>query len=64
MLEISRVLFSHFEHAKKEHILHAKKEAGSMQVIPRGKDWPILPARVANQNAGLASSCPLALRAM
>ena len=26
----------------------------------RGQDGPILPARVANQNEGFTSSCPLA----
>lgn len=28
--------------------------------IPSGYDWPILPARVANQNKGIVSYCPLA----
>ena len=27
--------------------------------IPSGQDRPILPARIANQNTGFASSCPL-----
>ena len=34
--------------------------AGTKQEIPSGQDRPILPARVANQNTGFASSCPLA----
>ena len=34
--------------------------AGPTRAIPSGKDRPILPARVANQNTGFASSCPLA----
>ena len=29
-----------------------------MPEIPSGQEEPILPARVANQNAGFASSCP------
>ena len=34
--------------------------AGPTRGIPSGQDRPILPARVANQNTGFASSCPLA----
>ena len=34
--------------------------AGPMRAIPSGQDTLILPARVANQNTGFASSCPLA----
>ena len=34
--------------------------AGPTRAIPSGQDRPILPARVANQNTGFASSCPLA----
>ena len=34
--------------------------AGTKQGIASGQDRPILPARVANQNTGFASSCPLA----
>ena len=34
--------------------------AGPKRVIPSGQDRPILPAWVANQNTGFASSCPLA----
>ena len=33
--------------------------AGTKWEIPSGQDRPILPARVANQNTGFASSCPL-----
>ena len=33
--------------------------AGPKRLIPSGQDRPILPARVANQNTGFASSCPL-----
>ena len=34
--------------------------AGLTWEMPSGQDWPIFRARVANQNTGLASSCPLA----
>ena len=34
--------------------------AGPTREIPSGKDGPMLPAWVANQNAGFVSSCPLA----
>ena len=34
--------------------------AGPKLAIPSGQDGPILPARVANQNTGFTSSCPLA----
>ena len=33
---------------------------GPTREIPSGQNGPILPARVANQNTGFASSCPLA----
>ena len=33
---------------------------GTRRVVPRGQDGSILPARVANHNAGFDSSCPLA----
>ena len=33
--------------------------AGTTRAIPSGQDRPILPARVANQNTGFDSSCPL-----
>ena len=33
--------------------------AGPKRAIPGGQDRPILPARIANQNTGIASSCPL-----
>ena len=33
---------------------------GTNAAIPSGQDRPILPARVANQNTGFASCCPLA----
>ena len=32
--------------------------AGTKRAIPSGQDRPILPARVANQNTGFASSAP------
>ena len=35
-------------------------DVGPTREIPRGQDGPILPACVANQNAGVTSSCPLA----
>ena len=35
--------------------------AGPKRVISSGQDGPILPARVANQNTGFASSCPLVI---
>ena len=34
--------------------------AGPTRVIPSGQDRPTLPARVANQDTGFASACPLA----
>ena len=39
---------------------YTTKIAGTKRAIPSGQDRPILPARVANQNTGFASSCPLA----
>ena len=33
--------------------------AGPTQAILSGQDSPILPGRVANQNTGFASSCPI-----
>ena len=36
------------------------RDVGPTREIPRGQDGPILPARVANQNVGVTSSCPLA----
>ena len=33
--------------------------AGTKRVIPSGQNRPILPTRVANQNTGFASFCPL-----
>ena len=33
---------------------------GPMREIPSGRDRCILPSWIANQNAGFASSCPLA----
>ena len=45
-------------------LLYGQKEnffpAGPTREIPDGQDEPILPARVANQNTGFASSYPLA----
>ena len=38
--------------------------AGSKCTIPSGRDGPIWPARVANQNARFASYCPRALLAI
>ena len=35
------------------------KIAKTKRAIPSGRDRPILPTRVANQNAGFALSCPL-----
>jgi len=32
---------------------------GTQRVVPSGQDSSILPARVANHNAGFDSSCPL-----
>ena len=37
-----------------------KKKKKKPREIQSGQDRPILPARVANQNTGFASSCPLA----
>ena len=34
--------------------------AGTKRESPSRQDWPILPAREANQNTGFASSCPFA----
>jgi len=50
---IRDLLFGH-----KENVF--LREVGPTREIPRGQDGFILPARVANQNAGFASSCPLA----
>ena len=47
-------------------ILYGHKEnvflldVGHTREIPRRQDGSILPARVANQNVGITSSCPLA----
>ena len=45
-------------------LLYGQKEnffpAGPTRENPGGQDKPILPARVANQNTGFASSYPLA----
>ena len=47
-------------------LLHGHKEnvflpdVGPTREIPRRQDGSILPARVANQNVGVTSSCPLA----
>ena len=35
------------------------KIAGTKQAIPSGQDKSILPAQIAKQNTGFASSCPL-----
>ena len=36
------------------------RDVGPTREIPRRQDGSILPARVANQNVGVTSSCPLA----
>ena len=45
---------------KHETILLGQKFFSGKRVIPNGQDSSILPARVANHNAGFDSSCPLA----
>ena len=54
---ITSPLFSNFDRTreKREILL-----AGPAREIPSGQDGPLLPARVANHNAGFALSCTLA----
>ena len=55
------------EQARTKDVLQAQKItlenfafSGTKRAIPSGQDRPIVPARVANQNTGTASPCPLA----
>ena len=50
---IRDLLYSH-----KENVF--LRDVGPTREIPRRQDGSILPARVANQNVGVTSSCPLA----
>ena len=62
----TRLIFSHLDRTSlvnERFILWPKRElflAGPTREIPSGQDGLILPARVANQKAGIASSCKLA----
>lgn len=64
--KIKRPITSHFYRTSlvKEDLLYGQKEnfflAGPMREIPNGQDGLTLPARVANQNTGFASSRPFA----
>ena len=60
-MDIAQVLFCVFIGRDEGYVLWPKRElflAGPTREIPDGEDWPTLPARVANQNTGLASSSP------
>ena len=62
----TRLIFSHLDRTSlvnKGLIIWPKRElflAGQTREIPSGQDGLILPARVVNQKAGIASSCKLA----
>ena len=55
-------MYKHFDPNKFGQLLYGQKQnsflRGTKWEIPSGHDGLILPARVANQNAGFASSCP------